>query len=81
VHIARQITLEAAITGTIGAVCGTALAVIAIGSIARSRDWTATLNPMTTLSAPLIGLLTGALAGIAPALRAAQTPPATTLRG
>jgi putative ABC transport system permease protein len=79
-HIARQITLEAAITGTIAAITGTALAIIAITAIAHSRDWTTTINPTITAIAPIIGLTTGALAGIAPALKAAQTPPATTLR-
>lgn len=33
-----------------------------------------------TLIAPLIGLVTGALAGVVPALKAAQTSPATTPR-
>lgn len=79
-HIARQITIEAAITGAIAAICGTALAITTIATIAHTRDWTLTLNPTVTLTAPLIGLTTGALAGIAPALKAAQTPPATTLR-
>jgi ABC-type antimicrobial peptide transport system, permease component len=79
-HIARQITLEAAITGTIAALCGTTLAIIAVTLIAHQRDWITTLNPAITLTAPLIGLATGAIAGIIPALRAAQTPPATTLR-
>jgi putative ABC transport system permease protein len=79
-HIIRQITLEAATTGTIAAICGTAIAIYTIAAIAHQRDWTATINPTITLTAPLIGLTTGALAGIAPALKAAQTPPATTLR-
>ena len=79
-HIARQITLEAAITGTVAAICGTALAIIAVTVISRTRDWTTTLNSTITLAAPAIGLATGALAGIIPALKAAQTPPATTLR-
>jgi putative ABC transport system permease protein len=79
-HIVRQITLEAAITGTIAGICGTALAVYAITAVAHQRQWTATLDPTVTIMAPLIGLVTGAIAGIAPALKAAQTPPATTLR-
>ena len=47
-----QITLEAAITGTIAAVAGTALAIIAVTTVARARDWTTTLNPTITLIAP-----------------------------
>ncbi|MGK2887357.1 MAG: ABC transporter permease [Rhodococcus sp. (in: high G+C Gram-positive bacteria)] len=79
-HITRQITLEAAITGTIAGACGTALAIIAVTLTAHTRGWTATINPTVTIIAPLIGLATGAIAGLAPALKAAQTPPATTLR-
>lgn len=79
-HIARQITLEAAITGTIAGIAGTAVAIIAITATAHTRGWTTTINPTITLIAPLIGLATGAIAGIIPALKAARTPPATTLR-
>ncbi len=79
-HITRQITLEAAITGTIAGACGTALAIIAVTLTAHTRGWTTTINPTITIIAPLIGLATGAIAGLAPALKAAQTPPATTLR-
>ncbi len=80
-HIARQVTLEAAIVGTIAGVAGTALAVIAITVVAQHRDWTLTLNPTPTLAAPLIGLATGVIAGVVPAIKAAQTPPATAVRG
>ncbi len=79
-HIVRQITLEAAITGALAGIGGTAIAIYAIAAVAHQRGWTATLDPTIVALAPLIGLITGALAGIAPALRAAQTPPATTLR-
>lgn len=80
-QIARQVTLEAAIVGTIAGVAGTAVAVIAITVVAQHRDWTLTLDPALTLGAPFIGLATGVIAGVIPAIKAAQTPPATTLRG
>jgi putative ABC transport system permease protein len=79
-HIIRHITLEAAITGTIAAICGTAIAIYTIAIIAHQRNWTATLDPTIIIAAPLIGLATGTAAGIGPALKAARTPPATTLR-
>jgi len=79
-HIVRQVTLEAAAIGTIAGIAGTAIAIYAIAAISHQRHWTATINPTLTLVAPLIGLVTGAIAGIAPALKAAQTPPAVTLR-
>lgn len=79
-HIARQITLEAAIVGALAGVAGTAIAICAISAVARARGWTVTIDPIITLIAPFIGLITGAIAGILPAQRAARTPPATTLR-
>lgn len=79
-HIARQITLEAALTGALAAACGTASGIIAVAAISNVRGWTTILDPTVTLIAPVIGLFTGALAGIIPALKATRTPPATTLR-
>ena len=45
-----------------------------------ARGWTTTINPTTILAAPLIGLITGALAGLLPVIKASRTPPAETLR-
>jgi putative ABC transport system permease protein len=79
-HIARQITLEAAITGAFAGIAGSALATIAIVAISESKLWAPTMTPAFVLGAPLIGLCTGALAGLLPALKAAKTPPVVTLR-
>ena len=80
-HIARQITLEAAIVGALAGVAGTAVAICAIAAVSNSRGWTMTTDPTIALIAPCIGLVTGAIAGVLPAMRAARTPPASTLRG
>lgn len=79
-HIRRQITLEAAIIGTIASIVGTSLALTAIAIVAATRGWTLTINPTTLAVAPVLGLLTGALAGLLPAIKASRTPPADTLR-
>ncbi len=79
-HITRQIILEAAATGTIAGIAGTALAILGVAAIATSRGWTTTIDPTIVLTAPLIGLVTGAIAGALPALRASKTAPAITLR-
>lgn len=79
-HIRRQITLEAAIIGIIGSVIGTSIALIAITAVAATRGWTTTINPTTLAIAPALGLGTGALAGLLPAIKASRTPPAETLR-
>lgn len=79
-HIARQITLEAAATGLIAGVIGTAIGLSAVSAVAISKGWTVTVNPTLLLIAPAAGLVTGALAGVIPAWRASNTPPAETLR-
>ncbi len=79
-HIARQITLEAALTGTIAGVLGATIGLLAVIATSIARQWTPTIQPNTLLAAPLIGIATGTLAGIIPALKAARTPPAETLR-
>ncbi len=80
-HIRRQITLEAAIIGTTGSIVGTSIALITISAVSASREWTTTISPTTLAIAPALGLSTGAIAGLLPAIKASRTPPAETLRG
>jgi len=79
-HIIRQITLEAALTGTLAGVLGATLGLLAVISTSIARQWTPTIQPNILLAAPLIGIATGTLAGLIPAFKAARTPPADTLR-
>lgn len=79
-HITRQITIEAALTGTIAGILGTTIGIIAVTGASISRGWTPTINPELLIIAPTIGIITGTLAGIIPAMKAANTPPAETLR-
>jgi len=80
-HIRRQITVEAALVGAVAGTAGASFGIIGIVITSASRGWTATINPTNILTAPAIGLVTGALAGLVPAVRASRTPPAETLRG
>jgi putative ABC transport system permease protein len=80
-HIRRQITLEAALIGTIAGITGASIGLLGVVATSATRGWTTTINPTTILAAPLIGLTTGAIAGLIPAIRASNTPPAETLRG
>lgn len=80
-HIAGQITLEAALVGVLAAITGAAIAILVVAVYSRTKGWTPTMSLSTIALALPIGLITGAIAGLAPALRAARTPPATTLRG
>lgn len=79
-HIAAQFLTESAALGTLGGLLGTAVSIVVTLSVALAHHWTAILDPWTTLPAPLIGTLTGLLAGAYPALRAARIEPAEALR-
>jgi putative ABC transport system permease protein len=79
-HIATQFLAESTALGTLGGLVGTCLGVATVVVFAATKDWTAILNPVYTLPAPLIGSVVGLLAGVYPALRAAGTSPLAALR-
>jgi putative ABC transport system permease protein len=79
-HIAAQILAESTALGLIGALAGTALGIVTVIAVAITRQWTAILSPVFIYPAPVAGALTGLIAGIYPALRAASIEPATALR-
>lgn len=53
---------------------------VSVVGVAAARDWTPVVHPVTVLTAPLIGLLTGLLAGLYPSWRASRIQPAEALR-
>jgi putative ABC transport system permease protein len=79
-HIAAQFLAESTTLGTLGGLIGTCIGVGVVVIFAATKNWTAILNPVYTLPAPLIGSLVGLLAGAYPALRAARTSPLAALR-
>jgi putative ABC transport system permease protein len=79
-HIAAQFLAESTTLGTLGGLIGTCIGVAIVVIFAATRNWTAVLNPVYTLPAPLIGSVVGLLAGAYPALRAARTSPLAALR-
>jgi putative ABC transport system permease protein len=79
-HIATQFLAESTALGTLGGLIGTCIGVGIVVIFAAAKDWTAVLNPLYTLPAPLIGSVVGLLAGAYPALRAARTSPLAALR-
>ena len=79
-HIAAQFLAESTALGTLGGLIGTCIGVGIVVIFAAVQNWTALLNPVYTLPAPLIGSVIGLLAGAYPALRAARTSPLAALR-
>ena len=79
-HIAGQFLTESAVLGTVGGLLGASLGVIAVVAVSAIREWTTTLDPRYVAAAPLIGAVTGLLAGVHPAVRASRITPAAALR-
>jgi putative ABC transport system permease protein len=79
-HIAAQFLAESVALGTLGGLIGTCTGVGIVVIFAAAKDWTAILDPVYTLPAPLIGAVVGLLAGAYPAIRAARTSPLAALR-
>lgn len=80
-HVAAQVVAESAGLGVLGGVLGAALGLAAVVAIALARDWSPVIAPSLLLWAPLLGLATGALAGLYPARKATRIEPTQALRG
>lgn len=79
-HVAAQFLTESATLGTLGGLVGTSLGELTVVAVSLARDWTPVIHPATVAAAPLTGLVTGLLAGLHPAWRAARIEPAEALR-
>ncbi|MEV3990210.1 ABC transporter permease [Streptomyces sp. NPDC049837] len=79
-HITLQFLGESGALGTLGGLVGTSLGTVTVVAMAVARDWTPVIHPATVVAAPLIGLVTGVLAGLYPAWRASRIQPAEALR-
>lgn len=79
-QVARQFGVEAALVGGIAGVVGGSLGTLVITATAVARGWTPTADPALLVAAPVMGILTGVVAGIVPARKASRIAPAETLR-
>ena len=78
--ILGQFLAESGALGMLGGLVGTSLGVLTVLTVTVVRNWTAVIHPGTVAAAPLIGLVTGVLAGLYPAWRASRVEPAEALR-
>jgi len=79
-HIAVQFLVESSFLGLLGGLVGSAVGVIVVLGVSLAESWTAVLPPQVALAGPVIGALTGLVAGSYPAYRAARIEPMDALR-
>jgi putative ABC transport system permease protein len=80
VHIAAQFLTESVVLAALGGVAGVAIGVAITTAFALSRGWAVLIQHQVLWGSLLVSIAAGALAGLYPALRAAQISPTDALR-
>lgn len=79
-HIAAQIVSESAILGVLGGAVGASVGIVIVLMVSVVQGWAPVVDPFVGLSAPLVGMVTGVLAGLYPSWRASRIEPTEALR-
>ncbi|HEX6360728.1 ABC transporter permease [Actinophytocola sp.] len=77
--IGGQFLVESGLLGFVGGVLGTVLGIDITAATSLVKDWVVVLDPRLVAAGPLLGLVTGMLAGLYPAVVAARLRPAEAL--
>lgn len=79
-RVAALFWTEGALSGAVGGLSGSALAVVAVVVVSAASGWTATMSPWMVVLGPVIGLAAGVVSSLYPALRAGSIEPAQAVR-
>lgn len=79
-QIANLFITEGTLTGLLGGLAGSALAVVTMTTVAAVNQWDVVITPWHAALGPAIGLIVAITGTLHPAIRAARTPPATAIR-
>jgi ABC-type antimicrobial peptide transport system permease subunit len=79
-HIAAQFLIESATMGLVGGILGASLGTLVVVAVSAHQQWTPVLDLELPLAAPVVGFVTGLLAGAYPSHRAARMEPVDALR-
>lgn len=80
VHVAAQFLTESLVLSILGGAAGILTGVLITEAMAQARGWAVLIPTQALWGGGLVAVLAGAIAGLYPALRAAQIPPTDALR-